>query len=94
LQVKVIKSTVNYLELEVEGEEHTLGNLISGALREIKGVKFASYYQPHPLLQKIVIKILTDGSISPKEALLQAINNSKEMVRKYIEEIKEIEKGS
>ncbi|MEM0173331.1 MAG: DNA-directed RNA polymerase subunit L [Sulfolobaceae archaeon] len=94
MQVRVIKSTINYLELEVEGEEHTLGNLISGILREIKGVKFASYYQPHPLIQKIVIKILTDGSISPKEALLKAINNAKEITKKYLEEIKEIEKGS
>lgn len=94
MQVKVIKSTINYLEIEIEGEEHTIGNLISGTLQRIKGVKFASYYQPHPLMQKIIIKVLTDGTISPKEAIIRAIQDAKELTKRYLEELSIIEKGS
>ncbi|WP_338600073.1 DNA-directed RNA polymerase subunit L [Sulfolobus tengchongensis] len=90
MEVKVLKSEDNYLELEIEGEDHTLGNLIAGMLRRIKGVNFASYYQPHPLLDKIVIKVLTDGTITPKDALIKAIENIKNLSSQYVNEIKGI----
>ncbi|MEM0122251.1 MAG: RpoL/Rpb11 RNA polymerase subunit family protein, partial [Saccharolobus sp.] len=44
MEIKILKSENNYIELEVEGEDHTLGNLLAGILREINGVVFASYY--------------------------------------------------
>ncbi|BDB97187.1 MAG: DNA-directed RNA polymerase subunit L [Saccharolobus sp.] len=88
MEIKIIKNENNYLELELEGEDHTIGNLISGTLRKIKGVTFASYYQSHPLLDKIVIKVLTDGSITPKEALLKAIEMIKSISTEYLNEIK------
>ncbi|QGA54910.1 DNA-directed RNA polymerase subunit L [Sulfolobus sp. E5-1-F] len=92
MEIKIIKSESNYLELEIEGEDHTLGNLIAGTLRKISGVNFASYYQPHPLTDKIIVKILTDGSIAPRDALLKAIETIRVMASHYIDEIKGLTK--
>jgi len=92
VEIKVLKSGENYIELQVLGEEHTLGNLIKGYLLQVQGVKFASYSKPHPLVDNIIIKIMTDGSISPKDALLKAIELAKADTNKFIDEVKAIEK--
>ncbi|TRM75518.1 DNA-directed RNA polymerase subunit L [Sulfolobus sp. D5] len=88
MEIKILKSDNNYLELEIEGEDHTLGNLLAGTLRKIRGVTFSSYYQPHPLLDKIVVKVLTDGSITPKDAILEGIQMIKNISSQYLNEIK------
>ncbi|MEM0130857.1 MAG: DNA-directed RNA polymerase subunit L [Saccharolobus sp.] len=90
MEIKILKSENNYIELEVEGEDHTLGNLLAGILREINGVVFASYYYPHPLFDRIIIKVLTDSSITPRDALLKATEIVKDLSSKYIDEVKGI----
>jgi DNA-directed RNA polymerase, subunit L (EC 2.7.7.6) len=45
MQIKILKSSDTYAEIEIEGEEHTLGNLLAGSLRKVEGVIYASYYQ-------------------------------------------------
>ncbi|MDT7875920.1 MAG: DNA-directed RNA polymerase subunit L [Sulfolobus sp.] len=90
MEVKIIKSTNNYLELQIDSEDHTLGNLIKGMLLRIPGVKFASYSQPHPLIDSIIIKILTDESITPKDALLKAIELAEKYTNQFIEEAKKL----
>ncbi|EHP68885.1 MAG: DNA-directed RNA polymerase subunit L [Metallosphaera yellowstonensis] len=88
MEVRVDKRSENYLELRLAGEDHTLGNLLAGALREVKGVSYASYYQPHPLNDEIVLKIMTDGTISPLEALNKALDAVRAMGEKFLEELK------
>lgn len=90
MQIKTLKSNDNYLELQIDGEDHTLGNLLAGLLRNIDGVVYASYYQPHPLVQSIVLKIMTNGKLNPLDALKKAIEKAEEYTNKYLEEIKGI----
>ncbi|BBG24237.1 DNA-directed RNA polymerase subunit L [Sulfuracidifex tepidarius] len=90
MDVRLLKKNDNYMELEIQGEEHTLGNLIAGMLQRVKGVTFASYYKPHPLVDKIIIKIMTDGSLTPIEALKEAIKIGKEYSEQYLKEIKSL----
>jgi len=92
VEIKILRSGENYLELQIDGEEHTVGNLLKGYLLKVPGVKFASYSKPHPLIDSIILKIMTDGSISPKEALVKAIELAEEDTNKFIEEVKSIEK--
>lgn len=92
MEIKVLKSGENYIELQIEGEEHTLGNLIKGYLLMVPGVKFASYSKPHPLVDNIIIKIMTDGSIQPKEAVIRAIELAKKDSNKFIHEVENIAK--
>lgn len=87
MNVRVINSKENYLELEVEGEEHTLGNLIVGELSRDPHVKQASYSIKHPLVDSLFIKIVTDGQETPREALLSAVKRSRSMVEKFRDEI-------
>ncbi|KAI9808231.1 MAG: hypothetical protein M1825_004688 [Sarcosagium campestre] len=53
-------------------EDHTLGNLLRARLLQSPIVKFAGYRVPHPLVPKFELRVQTDGSITPKEALVAA----------------------
>lgn len=94
MEVKILKETDEYLEIQIDGEDHTIGNLLKGMLFLIPGVKFASYTQPHPLIESIVIKVMTDGTIKPREALKKAIELAESYANKFIEEVKSLEKGN
>lgn len=52
-------------------EDHTLGNLLSSRLRNEPHITFAGYKAPHPLEPKFELRVGTDGSIDPKEAVLR-----------------------
>lgn len=77
----------------IEGEDHTLGNLLEKTLTTINGVVVAYYESPHPLENKIIVYIETDGSIKPREALKKALERILEMneeFRKlYLEKLRE-----
>lgn len=53
-------------------EDHTLGNLLSSRLHKYPFIKFSAYIVPHPLFQTIDLRVTTDGSITPKDAVTQA----------------------
>ncbi|KAF2108983.1 DNA-directed RNA polymerase [Lophiotrema nucula] len=51
-------------------EDHTLGNLLSQRLHTYPYVTFSAYKIPHPLFAKFELRISTDGTVSPKDALV------------------------
>lgn len=53
-------------------EDHTLGNMLRHAVLALPGVLFCGYKVPHPLEPRVLVKIQTDGSMTPSEALQQA----------------------
>ncbi|TID27667.1 DNA-directed RNA polymerase Rpb11 13-16kDa subunit conserved site [Venturia nashicola] len=53
-------------------EDHTLGNLLTERLHSYPFVHFSAYKVPHPLFATFELRVSTDGTLSPKEALLQA----------------------
>lgn len=53
-------------------EDHTLGNLLSMRLHKYDYVSFSAYIIPHPLNASFDLRITTDGSVSPKEAIVTA----------------------
>eukprot|EP01024_Parvocaulis_polyphysoides_P044164 TRINITY_DN40612_c1_g3_i1.p3 TRINITY_DN40612_c1_g3~~TRINITY_DN40612_c1_g3_i1.p3 ORF type:complete len:143 (-),score=19.33 TRINITY_DN40612_c1_g3_i1:424-792(-) len=64
----------------IQREDHSLGNMIRMQLLEDKRILFAGYRVPHPLEHRLLIKIQTDGSITPAEALEQAL---KDLLEEY-----------
>ncbi|ETS60833.1 hypothetical protein PaG_04747 [Moesziomyces aphidis] len=52
-------------------EDHTLGNMLRHAVLANPAVLFCGYKVPHPLEPKVFVKIQTDGSITPTDALKQ-----------------------
>ncbi|TKX20330.1 DNA-directed RNA polymerase II subunit RPB11 [Elsinoe australis] len=53
-------------------EDHTLANLLRARLVKFPNVVFAAYKVPHPLFATFELRVQTDGSISPKDAVVQA----------------------
>jgi len=72
MQIKVLKKTSNELRIEIEGEGHTLCNLLEKALLEDESIDMAAYNIPHPLISNPVIYIRTKGRRSPETALKDA----------------------
>lgn len=50
-------------------EDHTIGNMVRMNLSNDSRVLFAGYRKTHPAVQRIELKIRTDGTITPAEAL-------------------------
>ncbi|KAL0258369.1 DNA-directed RNA polymerase II core subunit [Diplodia seriata] len=53
-------------------EDHTLANLLAARLHKYKYVTFAGYKVPHPLFARFELRVGTDGSVAPKEAIVNA----------------------
>ena len=56
-------------------EDHTLGNPIRYYLCKNSNVKFAGYKIPHPLENKMIVRVQTNDSSTPQEALIKSIND-------------------
>ncbi|KAF2474637.1 RBP11-like subunits of RNA polymerase [Lindgomyces ingoldianus] len=52
-------------------EDHTLGNLLSQRLHKYPYITFSAYKVPHPLFAKFELRVSTDGTITPKDAVVQ-----------------------
>jgi DNA-directed RNA polymerase, subunit L (EC 2.7.7.6) len=90
VEIEVTRAGENYVEIKVKGEEHTLGNLIANYLMRLPGVKFASYSMPHPLINEILIRVMTDGSISPYEAFRKAAEEALKDLDRFEEELEKV----
>ncbi|KAL9620820.1 MAG: hypothetical protein Q9160_004720 [Pyrenula sp. 1 TL-2023] len=53
-------------------EDHTLGNLLRARLLENPHILFSGYKVPHPLVPSFILRVQTDGEITPKQALIAA----------------------
>ena len=56
-------------------EDHTLGNIAKMMLLRNPKVRFAGYRKPHPLENKVELKIQTNGEITPAQAFKEALKN-------------------
>lgn len=53
-------------------EDHTLGNLLSQRLLKYDYIVFSAYKVPHPLFATFELRVQTDGTITPKDAIIRA----------------------
>lgn len=67
-------------------ENHTLGNLMRMQLLKDRDVRFAGYRMPHPLENKIEIKVQTNGEKRPTEAFTKAIDGINEDIKSTLKE--------
>jgi len=71
-------------QIQINNEDHTLGNLLTNGLQQHKNIKFAGYNMTHPLEKRVIINYtLKSGKI--KETIKSVIND-------FIETFKEIDK--
>ncbi|KAF9032286.1 RBP11-like subunits of RNA polymerase [Hymenopellis radicata] len=62
----------NAATFKIMKQDHTLGNMVRAQLLSMPEVLFAGYKTPHPLLPYFIIRVQTDGSITPQTVLENA----------------------
>ncbi|KAI0312164.1 DNA-directed RNA polymerase [Amylostereum chailletii] len=62
----------NAATVKILKQDHTLANMIRAQLLSMPQVLFAGYKVPHPLHPYFLVKIQTDGTITPVAVLEQA----------------------
>ncbi|KAJ4302185.1 DNA-directed RNA polymerase II core subunit [Collariella sp. IMI 366227] len=77
---KVVSGMSNTSDFLLLKEDHTLGNLLSEHLKQAPHVMMAAYKIGHPNVPEVLIRIQTDGSIAPREALVSVC---KQLVAAY-----------
>jgi len=62
----------NAATFKILKQDHTLGNMIRAQVLAMPQVLFAGYKVPHPLHPYFLLKIQTDGTMTPQAVLEQA----------------------
>ena len=93
MKIKVVKRTANEMKIEVEGEGHSLLNLLQKTILANDTIEMAGYDVPHPLIDRAVLYIRTKGKQDPgavvKEATKKVLNLSKEFQKSFKKASKE-----
>lgn len=79
LKTMIVRNEPNRLTIRVQGEDHTLLNLLTEELQKDESVVFAAYREEHPLTREYTLTIITDGSKAPFDALAEAAARIKEL---------------
>jgi len=82
MNIHIVKNTAKELELDIEGEGHTLCNPLREILFEDTHLTFAGYSVPHPLERSAKFIVRTDGKV-------KAITVFKTAAQKLIERTEE-----
>ena len=80
MRIEVVKSAEKELELRIEGEGHTLLNLLVDELNNLENVSFAAYSIDHPLFPVVRLRIVTSEG-SPADALKEAWKRLEEALK-------------
>lgn len=92
MEIKILDDKKNKLIIEVKGADHTLCNAIKAELWNDKHVKIATYSIKHPQISMPRIIIETDGELSPRNALINAVDrmqkNNARFKKEFIKEVR------
>ena len=81
MNVKIIKKTSDEVQIEFDGESHTLLNLLRTELLKDARVTFASYDTKFPIMDNPIFRIKTNGVdpiVAMKEAACRIVNQCDE----------------
>ncbi|KAI4594862.1 DNA-directed RNA polymerase II core subunit [Pestalotiopsis sp. IQ-011] len=70
IEEKIYAGMSNTSDFILNKEDHTMGNLLSEYLKKHPKVLMCGYKVAHPNVPEVLLRVQTDGTISPKEALL------------------------
>ncbi|KPI35310.1 DNA-directed RNA polymerase II subunit RPB11 [Cyphellophora attinorum] len=87
IERKVDTRTANTEEFIIRAEDHTMGNLIREALLKMPEVTFAAYKCPHPLDNRVIIRIQCnpDSDLKPVDAFRTAIDESIKELQTFLD---------
>lgn len=94
MNIHIVKNTARELELDIEGEGHTLCNPLREILFEDKHLTFAGYSVPHPLERSAKFIVRTDGKVKAitvfKNAAQKLIDRSEEIRTEFKKALKAV----
>ncbi|KAI1717149.1 RNA polymerase rpb3/Rpb11 dimerization domain-containing protein [Ditylenchus destructor] len=70
-------------------EDHTIGNILKDVICKMKGVEFCGYNVPHPLEDKILLRIQTREGYRAGDILLNAFRDLETVMVNLEEKFKE-----
>lgn len=83
MNVRVRKYTERELVLTIEGEDHTLANLLAKSALSNPHTKLATYVVEHPLVGTPVLRIVTDGT-DPIQVLKEVVASARDEARQVL----------
>lgn len=83
MEIKILDDKKNKLIVEVKGADHTLCNALKSELLNDKHVKIATYSIRHPQISLPQVIVETDGEISPKNAIINAVQRLHKINEKF-----------
>jgi DNA-directed RNA polymerase subunit L len=85
MRVNISVKEGDYMEMEFNGEGHTLLNLIQSNLLKDKQVEMAGYTVPHPLMDKSRLFIKLNRGKDHLKVLKKALNSSKGELNEFLD---------
>ena len=93
MKVNVLKRTDNELKIEVEGEGHSLLNLLQKTLLEDDSIEMAGYHVPHPLFDRGIVYVHTKEQKDPEEVMKEATKKVLGLSKQFQKSFKKASKG-
>jgi len=93
MKIKVLKRTDNELKLEIEGEGHSLLNLLQKALLEDSNIAMAGYDVPHPLFDRGILYIQSKGKQDPEDVIKEAVKKIQSLNKDFDKSFKKASKA-
>lgn len=86
MEIKILDDKKNKLIIEIKGADHTLCNVLKSELWNDKHVKIATYSIRHPQISIPQMIVETDGELSPKNAIMNAVQRLHKTNEKFKKE--------
>jgi len=83
MKIKVLEKTSNELKIEVEGEGHTLCNVLQKVLLEDDTIEMAGYHIQHPLIGNPIIYVHTKGERKPEATVREATKKIRSQCKEF-----------
>lgn len=93
MKIEVLKRTDNELKLEVEGEGHSLLNLLQKALLEDDNIAMAGYDVPHPLFDRGILYVQTKDNKNPEDVLKETVKKVQDLNKDFYKSFKKASKA-
>lgn len=90
MKIEMIEDAKDRARFKIDGEDHTLCNLIKDELNQDESVKISTYAIKHPLIGAPRFTVETKKGTSAKDAVLDAAKNVKKKVDKLRKDFKEL----
>ena len=86
MKINITIQEGDYMEMEFNGEGHTLLNLLQSNLLKEKQVEMAGYTVPHPLMDKAMLFIKLKRGKTHLKTLKKATNVTKIELTKFLDQ--------